>query len=289
MKRLILTLLTMFLWVTGSVCAEPGDAENGAQVYAKRCVWFHVEEADGEGPAAERLHPPPRDFTPPPYKIKTTAFDDDFANDDNMFRMIRDGMSGTAMPGWSDVLSEQEMWDLVWYIKTVAGLEEEVLGADMDYGTQIESSPESIARGKQLFLEDDRCLECHGKEGKGDALKGLKDDSGFRTWPRNLTKPWTFRASNDPRDIFARISTGIPGTQMPAFGDPASDKVLSVEDRWHVANYVNSLAKTDKIVAPENTVIKADKLEGALPDSPDDPQWEQTGRRTFFLGPKIIG
>ena len=146
-----------------------------------------------------------------------------------------------------------------------------------------------MLRGKQLFLEDDRCLECHGKEGKGDALKGLKDDSGFRTWPRNLTKPWTFRASNDPRDIFARISTGIPGTQMPAFGDPASDKVLSVEDRWHVANYVNSLAKTNKIVAPENTVIKADKLEGALPDSPDDPQWEQTVPTTFLLVPQIVG
>jgi len=288
-KRLILPVVTMFLWVTGPACAEPGDAEKGAQVYAKRCVWCHGEEGDGEGPAAERLNPPPRDFTAAQYKIKTTAFDDDFANDDNMFRMIRDGMPGTAMPGWSDVLSEQEMWDLVWYIKTVAGLEEEELGVDMDYGTQIESSPESIARGKQLFLEDDRCLECHGKEGKGDALKGLKDDSGFRTWPRNLTKPWTFRASNDPRDIFARISTGIPGTQMPAFGDPASDKVLSVEDRWHVANYVNSLAKTDKIVAPENTVIKADKLEAALPDSPDDPRWEQTVPTTFFLVPQIIG
>jgi len=287
MKRLILVVIS--LWLSGPALAEPGDAENGAQVYAQRCVWCHGEEGDGEGPAAERLNPPPRDFTSAQYKIKTTAFEDDFANDDNMFRMIRDGMPATAMPGWSDVLSEQEMWDLVWYIKTLAGLEEEELGADMDYGTQVESSPESIATGKQLFHEDDRCVECHGKEGKGDAVKGLKDDSGYRTWPRNLTKPWTFRASNDPRDIFARISTGIPSTQMPAFGDPASDKVLSVEERWHVANYVNSLAKTDKIVAPENTVIKADKLEGALPDSVEDPRWQQTVPTTFFLVPQIIG
>ncbi|MCP5024187.1 MAG: c-type cytochrome [bacterium] len=289
MKRLIIPLITIFLWFAGPACAKPGDAENGERIYAQRCVWCHGEEGDGEGAAAERLNPPPRDFTAAQYKIKTTAFDDDFANDDNMFRMIRDGMPGTAMPGWSDVLSEQEMWDLVWYIKTLAGLEEEPLGADMDYGTRIESSPESIARGKELFLEDDRCVECHGKEGKGDAAKGLKDDSGFRTWPRNLTKPWTFRASNDPKDIFARISTGIPSTQMPAFGDPASDKVLSVEDRWHVANYVNSLAKTDKVVAPENTVVKAEKFEGPLPGSPDDPQWEQTTPTTFFLVPQIVG
>jgi DMSO reductase family type II enzyme heme b subunit len=290
MKRLILlAVVAISPWLAGPVLAEPGDAENGAQVYAKRCVWCHGEEGEGEGPAAERLNPPPRDFTSAQYKIKTTAFDDDFANDDNIFRMIRDGMPGTAMPGWSDVLSEQEMWDLVWHIKTLAGLEEEELGADMDYGTQVESSPASIAKGKQLFLEDDRCVECHGKEGKGDAVKGLKDDSGYRTWPRNLTKPWTFRASNDPKDIFARISTGISGTQMPAFGDPASDKVLSVEERWHVANFVNSLAKTDKLVAPENTVIKADKIAGSLPDSADDPRWEQTVPTTFFLVPQIIG
>jgi mono/diheme cytochrome c family protein len=134
------------LWLAGPALAEQGDAENGARVYTKRCVWCHGEEGDGEGVATERLNPPPRDFTSAQYKIKTTAFDDDFANDDNMFRMIRDGMPGTAMPGWSDVLSEQEMWDLVWYIKTLAGLEEEELGADMDYGTQVESSPESIAK-----------------------------------------------------------------------------------------------------------------------------------------------
>jgi hypothetical protein len=123
-------------------------------------------------------------------------------------------MAGTAMPAWGDVLSNQDMADLV---------------------------------------------------------KSLKDDNGDRTWPRNLTKPWTFRASNDPRDIYTRISTGIPGTQMPSFADPVSDKVLSAEQRWHVANYVSSLAKTDRIVRPENTVVIGTQLPGELPGSPDDP------------------
>ncbi len=286
MAMLIAAILLPF---SSAADAMPGDAEKGAQLYGKRCVWCHGEEGEGSGPAAERLNPPPRDFTSAQYKIKTTAFDDDFANDDDMFRMIRDGMPGTAMPGWDDVLSEQEMWDLVLYIKTFSGLEEEELGASMAFSAPIESSPESIEIGKKLFLEGDRCSECHGLEGKGDAVKGLKDDSGFRTWPRNLTKPWTFRASNEPKDIFARISNGIPGTQMPAFGDPESEKGLSVEQRWHVANYVNSLAKTDKVVSAENTVIKADKFETALPDSPDDSQWEQTVPTTFFLVPQIVG
>ncbi len=288
MNRAMLPAMLLLL-LSAPVYGDPGDAENGEQVYGQRCVWCHGEEGEGLGPAAERLNPPPRDFTSAQYKIKTTVFDDDFANDDDIFRMIRDGMPGTAMPGWDDVLSEQEMWDLVLYIKTFSGLEEEELGASMDFSTPIESSPESIDIGKKLFREGDRCVECHGLEGKGDAIKSLKDDSGFRTWPRNLTKPWTFRASNDPKDIFARISTGIPGSQMPAFGDPESDKGLSVEQRWHVANYVNSLAKTDEVVKPENTVIKADKLVGAMPNSMDDARWEQTVPTTFFLVPQIVG
>ncbi|HSG94678.1 MAG TPA: c-type cytochrome, partial [Afifellaceae bacterium] len=266
--------------------AAPGDAEKGEEIYATRCMGCHGEEGDGFGPAAERLNPPPRDFTLGLYKIKTTGFDDIVPNDDDLFRMIRDGMPGTSMPGWGDVLSDQDMWDLIAYIKIFAGLEEEEPTDQLDYGTQIASSEDSIAKGKPLF--EDRCAECHGNSGKGVATKKLKDDGGARTWPRNLTKPWTFRASNDPKDIFARISVGIPGTQMPSFADPQSVKKLSIEERWHVANYVQSLAKSVEVVRPENTVVKADKLTDDLPASPDDPRWAEAEPTTFFLVPQII-
>jgi DMSO reductase family type II enzyme heme b subunit len=272
----------------GPAMAKPGNADNGAEVYAKRCVGCHGEEGDGSGPAAERLNPPPRDFTLGQYKIKTTGFDDIVPNDEDLFRMIRNGMPGTAMPGWGDLLSEQDMWDLVAYIKTFAGFEEEKPSQQVDYGAQALSSAESIEKGKKIFHDGDRCSECHGEDGKGNATKKLKDDDGYRTWPRNLTKPWIFRGSNDPKDIFTRISTGIAGTQMPSFADPASKKKLSIEERWHVANYVSSLAKTEKVVRPENTVVKADKLDGELPDTADDPRWEQTEPATFFLVPQII-
>jgi DMSO reductase family type II enzyme heme b subunit len=248
----------------------------------------HGEEGDGLGPAAEFLNPPPRDFSLGQYKIKTTGFDDPIANDADLIRMIRDGMPGTAMPGWGDMLSDREILDVIHYIKTFAELEEEKPTDQLDYGTQVKSTPESIAEGKRIFHDGERCSECHGKEGRGDSVKKLKNDNGERTWPRNLTKPWTFRASNDPKDIFERVSVGIPTTQMPSFANPKSKKKLSIEDRWHLANYVASLGKTEKIVRPENTVVKAAKVEGALPQSPDDPAWEQGVSTTFFLVPQII-
>jgi len=286
-KIALLTFCTA-LFVAGSATAKTGTAAKGKEIYDKRCTWCHGAEGDGGGAAKDRLNPPPRDFTSGNYKIKASSFEDMVPNDDDVFRMIRDGMPGTAMPGWSDILAEQDMWDLVAYVKTFAQYDKPP-SKQVDFGTQIASSAESIEKGKKLFEDGDRCVECHGKAGKGSASKRLKGDAGERTWPRNLTKPWTFRGSNDPKDIFTRISTGIPGTEMPSFADPKSKKKLSVEERWHVANYVSSLAKTDKKVNPENTVVKANKVEGELPGTPDDANWEKSTPTTFYLVPQIIG
>ncbi|MFQ5581059.1 MAG: ethylbenzene dehydrogenase-related protein [Mariprofundaceae bacterium] len=288
MIRLLGATLAM-LFMVGPAIAATGNADNGKIVYEKRCIWCHGADGDGLGAAEKFLNPPPRSFEDGQYKIKTTGFEDLVPNDEDIFRMVRDGMPGTAMPGWSQLLSEQEMWDVVQYVKTFAGYEEETAGPAVDYGTQVVSSPESIAKGKKLFEDGDRCVECHGKTGKGSAIKALKGDLKERTWPRNLTKPWTFRASNDPKDIFTRITVGIPGTQMPSFADPKSKKKMSIEERWHVANYVASLAKTEEVVNAENTVIKAEVVEGELPASPDDERWEQTVSTTFMLVPQIIG
>lgn len=273
---------------SGLPALAAGDVERGEEIYAQRCMLCHGEEGDGMGPAVDRLNPPPRDFTMAQYKIRTTRVDEIAPVDADLVRMIHDGMPGTAMPGWSDVLTDADIQDLTAFLKTFAGLEEEAPGQVIDYGTQVPASPESIAQGRELFHENDRCSECHGKAGKGDAVKKLKDDSGYRTWPRNLTKPWTFRGSNDPRDIFARITTGIAGTQMPSFDDPDSESRLSIEQRWHVANYVNALAKTEKVVRPENTVIRALRLPGAVPTEPDDPLWQQASPTTFMLVPQLI-
>src|SRR5574340_912605 len=252
-KIALLTFCTA-LFMAGTAAAKPGDAAKGKGIYDKRCTWCHGAEGAGDGAAKDRLNPPPRDFTSGNYKIRSSDFADPTPNDEDIFRMIRDGMPGTAMPGWSDLPAKQ-----------------------VDYGTQIKSSAESIEMGKKLFEDGDRCVECHGKTGKGSASKRLKGDAGERTWPRNLTKPWIFRGSNDPKDIYTRISTGIAGTEMPSFADPKSKKKLTEEERWHVANYVASLAKgKDKTVNAENTIVKADKVEGELPSTVEDERWVKT-------------
>lgn len=286
MKMRMVTSLLTALIISTPVYAAQGNAENGKKVYEKRCAWCHGWEGAGDGPAAERLNPPPRDFTSAMYKIKTTPFDEMLPNEEDVFRMINDGMPDTSMPGWKDILSEQERWDLVAYVMTFGGLEGKP-AKQLDFSKQVKSSKESIERGKKLFI--DRCAECHGEEGRGDSIKKLKDDLGFRTWPRNLSKPWSFRASNDPKEIFTRVSVGIPGTQMPSFADPNSKKKMTDEERWDVANYVASLADDSKIVRPENTVVKAQRVAGELPSEPTDPKWKEAEPSSFLLVGQIIG
>ncbi|MBT3553315.1 MAG: c-type cytochrome [Rhodospirillaceae bacterium] len=286
MIRWLVVIAVIFF--AGAAASAPADKARGAKIYIQRCLMCHGEDGDGGGPGAKRLNPPPRDFTEALYKFKTTGTDEPVPNDDDILRMIRDGMPGTAMPGWKDILSEQDIIDLVLYLKIFAEIEEEKPEEQIDYGTEIASSPESIAAGDKLFHEGERCSECHGRDGRGDAVKRLKDDSGARTWPRNLTKPWTYRVSTQPRDIYRRITTGITGTQMPSFADPKSKKKLSIEERWQVANYVASLAASGQPVRAENTVIKAARIVGALPAKPGDAAWDGAERTTFFLLPQII-
>lgn len=274
--------------------ALAGNVQRGKEIYDKKCWWCHGEEGFGDGPAAEFLNPPPRDFTAGTYKWKSTPFDEYVPSDEDFAKMIKGdmthnsitgwtGMNGTSMPGWSDTFSNEEVSDLIAYIKTFSEMEKpEMPPISIPSGSV---SQDGMERAKKLFK--DRCSECHGQAGRGDATKKLKDDWGYRTWPRDLTKGWSFRVSNDPKDIYTRITVGIPGTQMPSFADPDSKKKLTEEERWEIANYVASLNAPYKKPG-DDTVINAKRVEGALPSAVDDPVWEEAEFKSYYLVPQIV-
>jgi DMSO reductase family type II enzyme heme b subunit len=283
--------LTLTLTLTLYTSAEQGDKEAGKKIYEKRCWWCHGEKGEGNGPAAGFLNPPPRDFTLGVYKYKSSPLGQ-VARDEDIFRMISEGMPGsmlgTSMPAWKDVLSDKDRWDLVAYIKNFTDLfQTEKASGQISAGNKVSSSEDSINKGKEAFKKA-KCYECHGENGKGDAMKKLKDDWNFRVWPRNLTKPWTFRAGSAPEDIFMRVSAGIPGTPMPSFADEKSENKLSEEERWHVVNYVVSLSDDTRRVKDGETVLKAKYVEGELPQDVNAPEWNQAQPTAYQLIPQII-
>ncbi|MBI3813889.1 MAG: c-type cytochrome [Nitrospinae bacterium] len=283
--------LTLTLALALYTSAEQGDKEAGKKIYNKKCWWCHGEKGEGNGPAAGFLNPPPRDFTMGVYKYKNSP-PGQVARDEDIFRMISEGMPGTmlgtGMPAWKDVLSEKDRWDLVEYIKSFTDLfQTEKASGEISFGSEVSSSEDSIKKGKEAFKKA-KCYECHGENGKGDAMKKLKDDWSFRVWPRNLTKPWTFRAGSEPKDIFTRVSVGIPGTPMPAFADPKSETKLTDEERWHVVNYVKSIADDSKRLKEGEIVVKAKYVEGNLPEDVNAPEWNTASSTAFQLVPQII-
>lgn len=118
------------------------------------------------------------------------------------------------------------------------------------------STPESIARGRALFLSKKTlCWSCHGQTGRGNGYQttsfqkstdplakgaenpepGLYDDWGNKIRPRNLTSG-IYRGGRRPIDLFRRIASGIKGTPMSGFRTALKD-----EDIWDLVNYVMSI------------------------------------------------
>ncbi len=256
-------------------------------IYMQRCSQCHGEEGDGLGVAAEFMYPAPRDFTLGLFKYKTTDSDSEFPTDDDLRGTIRDGLTGTAMPGWKELLSDAEIDALIEKIKVLGywdGESAEELGlSPIEMGAMPAATPEMLVLGQEQFLKI--CAECHGNEGRGNITSGkrLADDAGARIWPRNLTHPESWRVTLDTQDIFQRLSVGIPSSPMPEH-----TTALDVETRWAIANYVVTLQANATPVSKGESVIKAVRVEGDLPSDPTDPAWDTAPAMTFNMAPNVI-
>ena len=293
----------------------------GLDLYKFRCEVCHGEFGMGDGIAAERMYPKPRDFSLALFKYKTSP-GMQLPLDRDLFNTIKFGLPGTAMPGWEPLMTDEQINSLLPVIKsfdfTIAWapedaddelFDDEGRYTKTDFNVVTESEPltgqvaysdESVKKGREAFLKS--CKECHGATGRGNILSGkkLEDDWGNRIWPRDLTKPWTWRATQATvtgeggrdqtiKNIYARLSIGIPGTPMPAHRAVEEGNIdpVSLEDRWHIANFVYSLR--DTTVQPvDGPVVTGKKLEGALPSSQEDERWMEAPAVTLHMVPNII-
>ena len=99
----------------------------------------------------------------------------------------------------------------------------------------VAATPESIAKGKELYLEKTKgnCIFCHGETGTGNEANMPR----LRRKPADLTNKERMTAMTDG-EVFWKITKGINGI-MPA----GEKRMPDAEERWHVVNYVRTLAK----------------------------------------------
>lgn len=263
---------------------------DSAELYRQQCLHCHGPEGGGDGPTADFLDPRPRDYRLGLFKF-TALKDKSVPRRADIYRILDEGVTGTAMPSFRR-FSAAQLEGLVDYVRLLAirGMVERDLGITYksddalpaeavlesyqrtwekwgkarDYVISFAAAvppptPESIARGRELFLDKTtgNCSSCHGDEGRGDGIQAYltdpdtgeikpayKDDWGHEILPRNITQGW-FRGGRRPIDIYRRIYAGITGTPMPAIGEskkPDGSRLLSDADLWALVHYVGSIS-----------------------------------------------
>ena len=98
--------------VASSVCAEtpPGNPIHGQNLYQQHCLRCHGARLDGNGPDAESLRIRPTNF----HTYLTLA-----RGAPELEEAIRQGRKLTPMHAWGTVLTDQQIYDLVAYIRSM--------------------------------------------------------------------------------------------------------------------------------------------------------------------------
>ena len=130
---------------------------NGSALFQKNCAVGYCHGSAGRsarGPALRDREWDPRVF----------------------YRMTHDGLPGTSMPAWKDVLAAEEIWAVTAYIMTLAKNPVAPAAAIVSLEGEPEGPREltgEAKRGEELFFDltrEKRCGLCHRLRGKGTAV-----------------------------------------------------------------------------------------------------------------------
>ncbi len=107
-----------------------GDATAGKAIYERYCHYCHGRKGYGDGPVGTAITPHPADFV---HDSKRMA-----KSDEKLFKSISEGIQrkiggeAMAMPRWANILTEEERWDVLAYIRELesAGRAREGLGSN---------------------------------------------------------------------------------------------------------------------------------------------------------------
>lgn len=95
--------------VANPVAVSDASLAAGQATYSQNCAACHGVEGKGDGAAVAGLNPKPADFH--------AAHVQELA-DGALFYIITHGREGTAMVAWENILSEEQRWEVVNFLRT---------------------------------------------------------------------------------------------------------------------------------------------------------------------------
>jgi copper transport protein len=99
--------------IVNPLAGDPAAIAAGQVIYGQDCATCHGSNGRGDGPAALTLNPRPSDFC--------IHMQPGTHTDAEVFAWISNGYPGSAMRGWSGVLSETQRWQVYAYLKAQFG------------------------------------------------------------------------------------------------------------------------------------------------------------------------
>ena len=87
-----------------------GNAEKGKRFFNNNCFTCHGQKGNGKGPRASFINPKPRNFLSIDSRMRL--------NRPALFSAVRDGVTGSVMPSWGKVLTNQQIADVAEYVFT---------------------------------------------------------------------------------------------------------------------------------------------------------------------------
>src|SRR5210317_2241212 len=192
-RRMLLAILLApgsFVPALAAAATEPLAESDSLRIYQESCSVCHGDDGKGAVWGQNSLSTTPRDFTTEQASIELTR--------DRMIMSVTHGRPGTPMPGFGSQLDDQQVANIVDYIRTrfmttAANSDEQTVASDYHERPFPADLTGNFERGRSLYFQN--CLECHGAQGAGDGPRAYF----IFPRPRNFNDGATKEILNRPR------------------------------------------------------------------------------------------
>lgn len=190
------------------IAGDPPALATGRAAYTGSCALCHGAKGDGRGRFGTATYPPAADLLAEGARSRTDA---------QLFWIIQNGLSFTAMPSFGDVYDEANTWAIVAYLRALQRGSTgaiEVLATTMVQLLSADPRGDTVSRGAAIFFAQG-CVLCHGAGGDAPDGLALRGRAGTQV-----------------------VRGGQPG--MPVFGrDRISDAELADLEAFLLARFAN--------------------------------------------------
>jgi mono/diheme cytochrome c family protein len=135
--------------LTNPVAADEASLVAGARLYRDHCALCHGDPLHPKSPLADSLNPPPPQFM------------DEMADmpENQNFYILEHGIRWTAMPGWKNVLTVQQIWQTVTFLSHMNDLPSTVKQVFTETARGAQPVPGPTERLRVACVANDRFFQ----------------------------------------------------------------------------------------------------------------------------------